>query len=101
MENIASIVPENTSGKQVSLQHSKADETREIALDRFKRASKRLLNFAIWKDLCGIASAKFELIGPEGEEVHRLSKNGDYIRIDIPGPGSSSGNGYDWVKIEK
>ncbi len=101
MENIAELVPTNTSGKQVSLQRSKTDHTLEMALDRFKRAYKRLLNFSIWKDLCGIASAEFKLFGADGEEVHRLANVGDYMRIDIPGPGSPSGHGYDWVRIEK
>jgi hypothetical protein len=28
-------------------------------------------------------------------------QKGDYFKIDIPGPGSDSGEGYDWVQIEE
>jgi hypothetical protein len=35
-----------------------------------------------------------------GEKLNRLAQPGDFIRIDIPGPGSATGEGYDWVRIE-
>ncbi len=31
----------------------------------------------------------------------REAQVGDYFKIDIPGPGSKTGEGYDWVRIEK
>ena len=30
----------------------------------------------------------------------RLAQEGDYFRVDIPGPGPSIGGGYDWVRVE-
>lgn len=33
-------------------------------------------------------------------EVNRPVQKGDYFKIDIPGPGNVTGDGYDWVQIE-
>jgi len=30
----------------------------------------------------------------------RRALEGDFIKVDIPGPGPGVGNGYDWVRIE-
>ena len=34
------------------------------------------------------------------KEVDRAVQKGDYLKIDIPGPGSVSGEGFDWVQVE-
>jgi hypothetical protein len=31
----------------------------------------------------------------------RTAQKGDHFKIDIPGPGSVTGEGYDWVQIEE
>ena len=30
-----------------------------------------------------------------------MAEKGDYFKIDIPGPGTKSGDGFDWVQIEE
>ncbi len=35
-----------------------------------------------------------------GRAVERNADEGDFVRIDIPGPGTRIGHGYDWVIIE-
>ena len=35
-----------------------------------------------------------------GTMINQLAIAGDYLKIDIPGPGSLTGGGYDWMKIE-
>ena len=62
---------------------------------------KRLLQVNHWHQLAGVASAVFQLIDSSGEPVSRTVEEGDYFKVDIPGPGSSAGEGYDWVKVEK
>ena len=94
------IVPENIKGKHTDVEHSITLEDREEALEAFKRAYKRMLNVNIWHELIGFASAHFSLTDQQGNEASRLAKLNDYVRIDIPGPGPSAGDGYDWVYIE-
>ena len=36
-----------------------------------------------------------------GNKLYRRAREGDYLRINIPGPGNKSGEGYDWVRIEQ
>ncbi len=94
------LVPENIKGKPVDLSKSASLSTREEALDCFKRAYKRLLNPPVWHQLTGALGAEFLLVNHKGEQLDRLIQPGDYLRINIPGPGSTLGEGYDWVKVE-
>ncbi len=52
------------------------------------------------EQLSGKATADFELRDSHGKEEHRLARVNDYFKIDIPGPRSAAGDGYDWVKVE-
>lgn len=61
----------------------------------------RLLNISNWHHLAEIISAKFQLINSSGEEADRQVEKGDYFKINIPGPGSTEGDGYDWVGVEE
>ena len=101
MENsIDNLIPEQQHGSQTNTEHSVTANNREEALDLFKRAYKRLLNINIWHKLCGAASADFELKGAHGEIEHRLAEVNDHFKIDIPGPGTAAGDGFDWVRVE-
>ena len=95
------LVPGQLKGAQSNTEHYVTAESREEALDIFKRAYKRLLNINIWHKLSGKSSADFELRDSDGEEEHRLARVNDYFKIDIPGPGPAAGDGYDWVKVEE
>ena len=48
-----------------------------------------------------MCSSDLQLVSAAGEELNRNLQMGDYFRIDIPGPGSSAGDGYDWVCVEE
>ena len=67
----------------------------------FERATGRLLNVNEWTDYCGALSAGFQLTDDEGEPLMGRAAVGDFIRIDVPGPATEEGRGYDWVRIEK
>lgn len=95
------LLPENKQGKATDLAKSVTLNTEEAARDCFKRAYKRLLNPPVWHELTRNFGASFLLTDDEGHEVDRLAKEGDKIRIDIPGPGNAAGHGYDWVTVEK
>ncbi|MDR3678664.1 MAG: hypothetical protein P4L41_01785 [Flavipsychrobacter sp.] len=94
------IIPEQVTGKRTDLDASVLLPNREEAIDCFKRAYKRLQNPGIWHELCGTLSAHFTLTDEGGNEVKRLADLYDAIKIDIPGPGTIAGGGYDWVTIE-
>lgn len=65
----------------------------------FQLLKDRLLNINDWQSYSGEMTASFQLFDEKGEELKTKAKLGDFIRIDIPGPGSFEGDGYDWVKV--
>lgn len=94
------LIPLETTGKNTNLETSVLLDTKEEAELTFTRAYNRMLNPAVWHKLCGPASAEFMLTNDHAKEESRLAKEGDFFKIDIPGPGPSKGEGYDWVKVE-
>lgn len=93
-------MPENKVGKALDLEESVTENSAEEATTTFRRACKRLLNPPIWHELAGAASASFKIVTENNVDPHRLACIHDYLAIDIPGPGSSAGDGYDWVQVE-
>lgn len=95
-----SIIPDNQSGASSDTSHEVIVSTVEAANILFKTAKKRLLDVNNWHQLCGKASAVFQLTDEKGNKVYRSAQLGDHFKINIPGPGSSTGEGNDWVQIE-
>lgn len=94
------LIPENIKGKEVNMEEIILENSLEEAVGTYNRACSRLLNPPLWHQLSGLAGAVFLLQSAKGEEAHRLAHLNDYIKIDIPGPGSGAGEGFDWVKLE-
>lgn len=92
------LVPVQISGSCLSVESSRevSDETKAILL--YKQSVGRLLNVNEWGNYS--RPSAFQLFNSDGKEMDRIVMEGDYIRIDIPGPGTNVGNGYDWVKVE-
>lgn len=95
-----SIVPTGETG-------SGSDNTHEISLpdektanEFFQAVKQRLLDVNAWHQHAGKGSAVFQLTDEKGNEVQRPARLGDHFMIDIPGPGTVSGKGRDWVQIE-
>jgi hypothetical protein len=88
------LVPENEKGKQVDLAVEETCKTEHDAIALFEKACERLIHPNLWKSVTGSLGADFKKPG-----TAKL-KTGDYIQIDIPGPGPIAGTGYDWVKVE-
>jgi hypothetical protein len=97
---ISSIVPENKDGKQNNIVFTASFPTSELAADCFTRAYKRVLNPDLWHELAGTLSANLRLFDTQGIKASRLARQGDFIQIDIPGPGTQAGKGYDWVVVD-
>lgn len=66
---------------------------------KFEILRERFLSINKWEDYCGKEFAAFKLYDFNGHPVDREPQKGDFIRIDIPGPGESEAKGYDWVEI--
>lgn len=99
-EKIGPLVPPQETGARSDTSHSVRFESREQAIDFFNNvAIPRLLNVSKWHELCGLVTATFDLTDSKGEKVDRPVMEGDFFRIDIPGPGPKTGQGYDWVKV--
>ncbi|KAA0129803.1 hypothetical protein FY557_03585 [Chryseobacterium sp. SN22] len=66
---------------------------------KFDILKQRFFSINQWKSYAGGASADFRHFDSSGKPADRMPKKGDFIRIEIPGPGNSEGKGYDWVEI--
>src|SRR4051794_40034087 len=94
------ILPQHT-GKDIEAEAFIELENDADAINFYATAKKRLLQVNQWHQLAGLISAKFQLTDENGEEIDGEAQQGNYIRVDIPGPGSKEGDGYDWVLIEE
>lgn len=66
----------------------------------YREACARLLHVNDWKKYAGSFTADFQLCDSKGKEADRALQLYDHFRIDVPGPGSLTGDGYDWVQVE-
>jgi hypothetical protein len=93
-------VPPQQKGQQADIVESIDVSDSMKAGSLFAEAKKKLFDISGWGNISKGMSAEFALTDPSGVTKHGLPGVGDHIRINIPGPGSSAGDGYDWVKIE-
>ncbi|MGZ3913025.1 MAG: hypothetical protein ACXVBT_03380 [Flavisolibacter sp.] len=100
-KNYTGLIPLHKEGEEINVEKDIAGENMEDAQNKFATARKRLLNVNEWHRLAGPISAQFQLVDETGKNVSREVMEGDYFRIDIPGPGSKAGDGYDWVRVEE
>jgi hypothetical protein len=96
-----SIIPEQKEGKHNDLAESRSFPDKAAAADFFDLVASRLLQPGQWSALAGAGSAAFELVDHSGMPLAREARQGDYLKIDLPGPGSVSGEGYDWVRVDE
>jgi hypothetical protein len=94
-------VPSQEVGGQTNIETEQSCGSIEEAIQLFDVSRQRLLNVNEWHRICGALSANFHLTDSTGNEVNRLVQVNDHFKIDIPGPGSKAGKGYDWVKVEE
>lgn len=95
------LIPENKEGSQTNTESTAEFANEEEARKFFEVAKQRLLAVNQWQKLAGAATAAFQLTDENGNEVNRSPEKNDHFKIDVPGPGNSSGEGHDWVKVEE
>src|SRR3954471_5337876 len=98
-KNYTGLIPANESGVVIDSASSEEFEQIAEAISFYNIAKERLTNVNRWHRLVGTASARFQVVDENGHQVNRSVQKGDYFKVDIPGPGSKTGQGYDWVKV--
>ena len=95
------IVPPQFAGQEIEVEAKQELKSEADAENLYNAAKKKLLEVNSWNKIAGVLTAQFQIINDKGKEVKREVKKGDFLRIDIPGPGSNEGDGYDWVFVEE
>lgn len=71
----------------------------DIAIRNFEKVQMRLFSVNEWHSLSDKVKTEFALFDSETNKPTADLKVDNRIRIDIPGPGNHSGDGYDWTKV--
>ncbi len=93
-------IPTQEEGRQSDIVEQRSFATAQLAREAFLLARNRLLDINYWGRISAGLSADFSLLDETGNKLERAPLPKDFIRIDLPGPGSLAGHGYDWVQIE-
>lgn len=101
MDPIDKNIPGQKSGASVDVVSSVVMNSIDDAKKEFAAAKKKLLDVNNWESHSGKGSADFKLYGSDKNPVDRPVQEGDYFRISIPGPDNPSGEGDDWVQVQK
>lgn len=92
------LVPAQANGKSIDLEEQVTLKDEASARQLFHQAVYLLCRPQLWHDAAGDWSASFSI---DGKTPNSVLQAGDYLRIDIPGPGPTEGEGNDWVRVEK
>lgn len=98
MEN--SFIPKQQVGSKVDISSHVEFNSNAEALAFFKIVKHRLVNVNRWDIICKAPSSTFRLVNAKNQEIAGLVNEGDYIKINVPGPGTKIGEGFDWVNVE-
>jgi hypothetical protein len=94
-------IPEQNTGSEMDITAHTQFNDEQSAITFYQLAKQRLLAMYNWYEICQVPVSTFILTDSNGVEVNRPVQQGDYLKIDIPGPGTATGDGYDWVKVEE
>jgi hypothetical protein len=92
-------VPEHTKGSFHDTESIRKLNDFNNTVESFKTLKDRVLSVNYWNYYAKGAGADFKLHDKNGNLKKRLPEKGDFIRIDIPGPGNFEARGFDWVQI--
>lgn len=75
-------------------------DSADAARERFEAAKARLLNVNRWQEIAAGNSADFRICDETGKVLDRSAREGDIVRISLPGAKRPEGE-YDWVRLER
>lgn len=99
-DNTDNLIPEQNEGAHTDTVNSKSFDTNEQAKQFYTVVKNRLKDVNHWNKYAGKALADFTLLNATGKTVARAPQQGDYFKINVPGIGNPSGDGFDFVQIE-
>jgi len=99
-KNYTGAIPDNQDGGIINAESFVECSDSETAMSFYSKARRRLLDVNHWQDLSGHSLAHFQLADAYGNDVSGIVQEGYFFKIDIPGPGTKTGDGFDWAKVE-
>jgi len=93
------LIPNQEEGAQSNTEAQVLCASEEEAATFFDTVRQRLLDVNRWHEYAG-GGARFQLTDAGGYKVDRRAQEGDHFQIEIPAPGTITGSGADWVRIE-
>ena len=100
-KDLLGIIPGQFKGQALEVEASKVPGNETAARSLYELAKKKLFSVNDWHQVVAGLTARFQIVDQDGNEVSRKVNKGDYLRINIPGPGNKEGDGYDWVVVEE
>lgn len=94
-------IPAQKKGASFDVRESTFLSDREEAVAWYEATKSRLLQVSQWGEFAGEAPDTFVLADKTGAKLDRDAREGDLIKIHLPGPRNLIGEGEDWVVIEK
>lgn len=93
-------IPPQTDGQQIDASENITLNSYEEAQRYYEEVKLRLLQIDRWYEFAKVPLASFAHLDEHGQETDAVVKVGHYIRIDVPGPGLESTEGYDFVRVD-
>jgi hypothetical protein len=100
-KDYSGIVPRQYTGKEITVHASETLKDDAEAQEFFNISKERLLDANNWHKISTGLTAVFQVTDADGKAVYRQVAEGDHLQVDIPGPGSKEGEGFDWVRVEQ
>jgi hypothetical protein len=92
-------IPTQFEGKSFDYHKHVELATSEEAGLYYERIRLKLLEVNKWHEIATVPIATFTIKDKSGRKLQRPVQKGDFVQIDIPGPGLPSADGYDWVEV--
>jgi hypothetical protein len=93
-------IPEQTVGSEINARSEVSFDNPIDVHSYYEVVKGRLLDVNSWCLYAKLPVTSFKLFDEKCRVAERLVQEKDFIRIDIPGPGPKTGQGYDWVVVE-
>lgn len=94
-------IPKHTKGESQDIVNMVCENIESSAFEKFRAVKERLLLVDKWHTFSEDIKAEFYLVDENDSAISNNFEIGNYIKIDIPGPGNPSGEGFDWTEIIK
>ncbi|NIJ54371.1 hypothetical protein [Dyadobacter arcticus] len=99
-KNYTGTIPENRDGVVIDSESIQNLPDERSARMLYETAQRRLLDVNDWNGIATKLLSKFQLTDKNGAYLGAPAEEGNYIKINIIGPGTATGDGYDWVRVE-